>query len=95
MIDYNAVMQGSSPTGPSRKCPYAPDDNGDDSGTESPFNDEPTEDVGGPASLVSMINPVLLSKNQNLAQFVRCCATKKKLKHEQVIEVDSFVSVSL
>jgi hypothetical protein len=62
---------------PTRKCTHGFEDNGEASDAEHPLiDDEPTGNVELRGPPPPVIDPALL-RNQNLASFAKCCATKK------------------
>ncbi|KIM72307.1 hypothetical protein PILCRDRAFT_16257 [Piloderma croceum F 1598] len=84
-------MDTSSPIRPARKRTRGPDE--DNSNFEEDLNNSVAPGVAEqpPSPSTAAIDPLLLLENQNLTTYARHCAAKKKLRPEQVTELDSFV----
>jgi len=94
MIDYTAAMDTSSPIRPARKRTHGPDEDNSDFEEDLDNSVAPGVAERPPSPSTAAIDPLLLLENQNLTTYARRCAAKKKLRPEQVTELDSFVGVS-
>ena len=94
MIDYTAAMDTSSPIRPARKRTRGPDEDNSDLDADQDHSVAPGVAERPPSPSTAAIDPLLLLENQNLTIYARHCATKKKLRPEQITELDSFVGVS-
>jgi hypothetical protein len=78
---------------PTRKRTRAPDDEGSDNEDNNATNDENLTGSAGPGPDIPQTIPA--SANKNLLVISKKYAQKKKLRNDQLLEVDTFLSVKL
>jgi hypothetical protein len=85
--------QSSPVTSPTRKRTRTPDDEGTDNEDNNATNNENPPGSTGPGSNIPQTIPA--SVNKNLLVISKKYAQKKKLRNDQLLEVDTFLSVRL